>query len=155
MDFVYVSKVNSFILSAWRGANPNASRNPPSRRPRHAEGSYYFLRGSRPSHPRVSRPYAATVCRHVRNNPRPVCQSASSRLLAATIFTLRRSHDSIDELAANFSKVPFFMESSLFQQKRTVGHFNRVRTYNCPASIRPLLEISFYCAYLRTWEEKY
>lgn len=24
MDFVYVSKVNSFILSAWRGANPNA-----------------------------------------------------------------------------------------------------------------------------------
>jgi hypothetical protein len=91
----------------------------------------------------------------VRNNPRPVCQSASSRLLAATIFTLRRSHDSIDELAANFSKVPFFMESSLFQQKRTVGHFNRVRTYNCPASIRPLLEISFYCACLRTWEEKY
>jgi len=129
MDFVYVSKVNSFILSAWRGANPNASRNPPLRRPRHAEGSYYFPRGSRPSHPRVSRPYAATVCRHVRNNPRPVCQSARG-------YSPRGDGDFYVAPLARFDRRAcrkFLRRSSIlegiFQRKGTAAPFNRrIRT---------------------------
>lgn len=107
MDFVYVSKVNSFILSAWRGANPNASRPPTARARRGAahvcEGSYYFLRRFPPrtqsphTSPRRPRP-RPYVIHPYRREKRPVSRCtacAVSQLLSArrqsgrAIFILR------------------------------------------------------------------
>jgi len=128
MDFVYVSKVNSFILSAWRGANPNASRNPPSRRPRHAEGSYYFPRGSRPP------PSLASICCD-RVSPREK-QPASSLPIRARLLAARRLGDfyvaplaRLDRRARRkFLRRSFILEG-IFQRKGTAAPFNRrIRT---------------------------
>lgn len=59
MDFVYVSKVNSFILSAWRGANPNASPTSPSGRDAHVRVLIIFCEA------RYPRPRSVLACPYV------------------------------------------------------------------------------------------
>jgi len=137
------------LYSLWRGVARIQIPLDPSRRHRHAEGSYYFPRGSRSSHPQASRVHMLRPCVATWETARlPI--AASSRKLSA-LARLERAcrkflhRDSIlDEKPSNGSA----------RLVALITEYAHTRGSSHP-SIRCLLKILFYRACLRAQEEKW